>query len=307
MRPEFINKLTRVAGKTALKIKAKSPEILIGFGIACGVACVFTACCETHSHADDILDSHKEAKKKIDECKEKYPDEYTKVEVIQDTALMYVADAKNVVKYYWPSMVLGAASCASILCAHGIMSSRYSALLADFTALDGAFKRYRNNIKKTFGDGADQIGLLNGKMEEDKNEDGSYNLSCEDSEDDLPPWTFTFGHDTSTEWKPDPEYCEALFKLKESRFNELLRVRGYVLLNEVLYELGLTPTSRGCRLGWVWGMPGQDDIIDFGAKRINIMTVEGHSNLAYILDFNTMGEIDGLIDRINLGHRVLDY
>lgn len=301
MKSEIFCKVGRALGKTKLYLHAKSPEILIGVAIASGIGCVVAAVVETHRYADDILDSHKEAISKVKETKEKYPDEYSKKDAAVDTVIAWAKTTKEVVRVYWPTMALGALSVVSVLGSYKIINGRYTTALAASTALKEAFEKYRKRVVEEYGEEMDRHFMYGTKKKtfEEKDKDGNDVVTVaevpEDTDMFLTDTQFFFGKGYATEWEFDQSYDISFLYLKESRFNDLLRSRGYVLLNDVLYELGIKQTSAGAHLGWVWGYPGADDCIDFGIQE---MQTENHVPL-YALNFNCHGDVDFLIDKIN--------
>jgi len=51
-------------------------------------------------------------------------------------------------------------------------------------------------------------------------------------------------------WAPKPEYNHAFLKAQEAYANDLVFVRGHMLLNDVYDMLGFPRTSLGAVLGW---------------------------------------------------------
>ena len=79
----------------------------------------------------------------------------------------------------------------------------------------------------------------------------------------------------------------------KSYFNDLLRSRGYVLLNEVYESLGFEKVDKFENVGWLYREkdPIRDNFVDFGLyNSINIDAINGESDI-FLLDFN----VDGVI------------
>lgn len=87
---------------------------------------------------------------------------------------------------------------------------------------------------------------------------------------------FSFDHKNSR-WADNPDYNEAFLKAQQNYWNDRLRARGYVFLNEVLDTLGLPLTQEGQTQGWSRG-----DEIYFG-KIVHQDSID--------LYFNVQGEI----------------
>lgn len=85
----------------------------------------------------------------------------------------------------------------------------------------------------------------------------------------------------------------AFLKAKQQYFNDLLKSRGYVFLNEVYEALGFKKTDEFKNVGWVYREkdPIGDIFVDFGIyQNINRGAING-TTADFILDFNHDGEI----------------
>lgn len=60
-----------------------------------------------------------------------------------------------------------------------------------------------------------------------------------------------FNKETSTQWSKNEEYNLIFMRSRQSFFNDLLKARGHLFLNEVYDELGLARTVAGTIVGWV--------------------------------------------------------
>ena len=86
---------------------------------------------------------------------------------------------------------------------------------------------------------------------------------------------------------------------QQEYFNNMLRARGHVFLNEVYDALGIQRTSAGSMVGWVMRKDGKgDNFIDFGIfdgdKPRARDFVNGYER-SILLDFNVDGVIYDLI------------
>ena len=88
-------------------------------------------------------------------------------------------------------------------------------------------------------------------------------------------------------WSEDKKANFEFLKAIERHFNNVLKVRGNVFLNEVYDTLGFPRTSEGCIVGWLFRSNNEvgDNFIDFGLpkRKPNSMDIP--------LDFN----VDGVI------------
>ena len=87
------------------------------------------------------------------------------------------------------------------------------------------------------------------------------------------------------EWVKEREYNLAYLTVQERSFNDLLEIRGYVFLNEVLKALGLTMIAEGQTYGWRYDPDDNtiENCVDFGIY-------ETEPNI-FELHFETDGEI----------------
>jgi len=75
---------------------------------------------------------------------------------------------------------------------------------------------------------------------------------------DIPSKVNVTFDEMSTSFMQDPEYNRLFLLSVQNHMNELLKIRGYVFVNEALDNLGLPRTRDGQLLGWSGGY------VDFG-------------------------------------------
>lgn len=91
-------------------------------------------------------------------------------------------------------------------------------------------------------------------------------------------------------WHGNVEISSLFLRTQENWFNDLLRARGHVFLNEVYGGLGIPHTPAGAVMGWSMANNEMQNRIEFE-------TIE-HPNGAIGIDFN----VDGFIlDKLNAG------
>ena len=82
-------------------------------------------------------------------------------------------------------------------------------------------------------------------------------------------------------------------KAQENYFNDLLRYRGHLFLNEVYDGLGIPRSKAGQLVGWIYNEddPSGDNYVDFNIfKTSNVQSINGYEN-SILLDFNVDGNI----------------
>lgn len=96
-------------------------------------------------------------------------------------------------------------------------------------------------------------------------------------------------------WDKDPHQNLIFLKTQQSYANDLLKMRGYLFLNEVYHMLGLPKTKDGEVVGWIHDVDDalslDDGFVDFGIfSKLNEDFVKGKRN-STLLDFNVDGNI----------------
>lgn len=300
------NAITRIAGGTALALKRRAPEILLAAGIAGTVAAAVLACRATLK-ADAALDEAKKKLADIREAAETLPAEkYGRQDRQKDLLVAYTQAALDFARLYAPAVALGTASIFCIVKGHGILRARSVAIAAAYKAVDESFRAYRKRVVAELGKDKDYIfrhGLKAEKvlvMETDeKGKQAEVTKTVYSHSPSGASQYAKFFDESAEEWSRDSEYNYAFLLKLQRQMNDLLTVKGHVLLNDVYDSLGLPRTKAGCVVGWTKDGPG-DGHIDFGIfeddRPVNREFVNGLEN-SILLDFN----VDGIIwDSSNL-------
>lgn len=269
------SKASKICGRTQLKIKKHSPEILLGIGIVSFVGTVITACNAT-LHCEEIIDQHKEKIEKIHEAKEIANNnedvEYTQEMIRKDLGIQYVKTGAKLLKLYAPAIALGTLSITSILCSRNIMNNRYLGVLSAYNGLSQIFNEYRERVREEYGENMDRhfrYGTTyetivekdvdeNGNKIKTKTEVEKMDPSKIDPKDTTARWFDS----SNPNWDKSPNYNLMWLQGQQNMLNDLLQTRGHVFLNEVYHALGIDHTPEGAVLGWMKGYG--DDCIDFG-------------------------------------------
>ena len=100
-------------------------------------------------------------------------------------------------------------------------------------------------------------------------------------------------NDSIPAWTKDQEYNLMYLRNREHYANDMLKIKGYLFLNEVYDMIGIPRTKAGNVVGWIYDEdhPNGDNFVDFGlADERNYDFMNGITATA-ILDFNVDGEI----------------
>lgn len=276
----MLENVKRNLTKAGLKVAKKKPEIMLGVGVICigaGVVLTMKQC----TKASEILKKKDEQLEKIaivkndQELVKDYSDEDEK----RDLAKVYVDTGVELLKVYLPSLGLILGGVGLILGSHHQMNVRYEALLAAYQAAE----KSRKILKKEL------------VMDEKDIDDETKTPTKLDKEE------FAYGRvfdSTNQNWHTDPDYNYLFIENQERYFNDLLKSRGHVFLNEVYEALGFEHTKEGSIIGWVYDTgenSGTQNFIAFDVYDEQWFMEEDSVFSSIMIDFNVDGVIYDLI------------
>lgn len=307
-KTELVTKAGQILVKTKLGIKKHSPEILVVTGIGTGIVAAVIACKQTIK-ANDIVAVARENLQHIENAKELAANneiEYTEEDEQADRETIGKQITIGMVKTYALPVGLGILSITCILAGHHILKKRNVALAAAYSALSTDFMNYRKRVVDKYGKDVDFMlknGLEKqivanqvvdpetGEVKETREEVLTYDG------DKLSQYARVFDEVGSTQWTPSADHNRAFLLMEQNYFNERIRTRGYIFLNEVYERLGFRPTKAGSVVGWVYQNADYEGI-DFGIFTAHTQKaaefLEG-TEPSIILDFNVQGDILSLV------------
>ena len=307
-KTELATKASQILVKTKLGIKKHSPEILVVTGICTGVAAAIIACKQTIK-ANDIVAEARKSLQNIEDVKELAANnevEYTEENEQDDRKTIAMQTTVGMVKTYALPVGLGILSITCILAGHHILKKRNVALAAAYSALSTDFMNYRKRVVDKYGKDVDfmlknglekqiianqVIDPKTGEVKETKEEVLTY------EGDKLSQYARVFDEVGSTQWTPSADHNRAFLLMEQNYFNERIKTRGYIFLNEVYERLGFRPTKAGSVVGWVYQNADYEGI-DFGIFTAHTQKaaefLEG-TEPSIILDFNVQGDILSLV------------
>lgn len=307
-KTELATKAGQILVKTKLGIKKHSPEILVAAGIGTGIVATIVACKQTIK-ANDIVAEARKSLQNIEDVKELAANnevEYTEENEQEDRKTIGMQVTVGMVKTYALPVGLGVLSITCILAGHHILKKRNVALAAAYSALSTDFMNYRKRVVDKYGKDVDFMlknGLEKqivanrvvdpetGEVKETKEEVLTY------EGDKLSQYARVFDEVGSTQWTPSADHNRAFLLMEQNYFNERIRTRGYIFLNEVYERLGFRPTKAGSVVGWVYQNADYEGI-DFGIFTAHTQKaaefLEG-TEPSIILDFNVQGDILSLV------------
>lgn len=284
----------RMISRGALILKRQSPHIFMGLGIGAGIASTIFACKGTLK-AQEILLQHKMDIEDIHASKEyTEPTEY-RMEIID----AYRSAALDLFKVYFPAILLGATSVASILGGYNILNKRFAGMLAVYSGLQKSFNEYRSRVLLAEGPDLDARCLADGVPVKAQNNQTTNVSTVEVVDPSTVSQYARFFDSTSDCWVNDAEQNLLFLRHVQEEMNRRLKKRGHVFLNEVYEELGFEPSTEGAFVGWVLD-EGGNNFIDFGLYNIHVddpakrLFINGIERVV-LLDFNVDGVIYDLI------------
>lgn len=294
----------KVAGQ-ALLVEKNSPTILFGAGVIGMVGSTVLACRATLK-LEDVLEK---AERDLDAAKgvrSLHPDQYSENDRKKDVAIIYVRGVGGVVKLYAPSVLLGAAAVACLTKSHSILQDRNTALTAAYVAVDKAFKAYRERVVERFDEQTDrELRYVAEEVDIIDDETGKVVSTVRVEQGDQGLYARWFDEENNN-WNgpPNEEYNVLFLRNQQNWANDMLRARGHLFLNEVYGMLGLSHTSPGAIVGWVYDRDNEngDNFVDFGCWNRNDASPNDFTNGregSILLDFNVDGPIWQLIDERN--------
>jgi len=268
--------LQRTLSRSALKLQKYSPQILTAVGIA-GLVTAGVIAAKNTLKLEETLENSRE---RLDIVK-------THPEATQaDINTAYVKNVYDLAKLYAVPVTLSVASIVSILVGHKILHQRNLALIAAYKGLEQAFSEYRKRVVEEYGEDVDEKFRYGIRDVTEVGEDGK-KVKSQTVNPPSSDYIMEFGPDNDN-WG---RHEHNLFYVTRAQnyFNDLLRVKGHVFLQDVTRHLGLPDSKVGAVTGWVYDKGTGDDYIDFGIKDLQ----ESHGYILF--DFNVDGVILDLI------------
>lgn len=297
----FIPKrVTRLAGRSSVKLSKHAPTLLVVGGTAGLVATAFVAARAVRK-AEPVLAQHKVDRATIGPVPKKGEVSKDDRKLIQVAVLeTYYNTSLGLAKVYGPAIALGTLSAASILYGHKLIHGRHLATLAAYSGLSEQFASYRGRVRQTLGEKAEKdiFNGAHGEYVEDPDHKGEFKLqpvwNVGDPSPTLRPWF----DETNEYCKKDPEVNKMWLSGVQTHMNQLFQVKGHLFLNEVKDALNLPRTGDGQVLGWVLGAGTGDNFVDFGFLASDNPATQaflnGETNIVQ-LEFNVDGIVHDLI------------
>lgn len=299
-KTEIMKSVNIVASKVIMKIKKRSPEILIVVGVVGTVASAVIACKAT-TKVNKIIDDAKDDIDKVhvatENCVTEAGETYSTEDSKKDLAIIYAQTGVKLAKLYAPAVILGTFSIASILASNNILRKRNVALGAAYAAIDKSFKDYRGRVIERFGEQVDtelKYGIKAKKFEEvevdpETGKEKKVKKTVMVADPNLQSDYAVYFDNKSRNYETNQDYNYMFLKAQQQFANDKLQTRGHLFLNEVLDDLDLPRTSAGQIVGWT--KDGPDGYVNFRIVEVDRETEDGRHEPSLLLDFNVEGNI----------------
>lgn len=288
--------ISRVAGRSLLKLQKNSPTILVVTGVV-GLGATAVLAAKASRKIDPVLEDHREVRSEIGyvsrDNKERRREQQTAI------VELYLNSGARLARIYGPTIVVGTLSAASVLWGHRILRGRHVATMMAYSSLQEQFLAYRGRVAKTLGEKA-EVDIYNGahgEWVEDPDHKGEYKLQPKFESDETPSYLRPFFDEYNIMWTSDPETNYAILKGVQAHFNNVLQIRGHVFLSEVYDALKLERVPECIVSGWVYSKNPEhegDNFIDFGfmtGADPGTVLFREHKTPSVRLNFNTDGVI----------------
>lgn len=304
----FKGTLVRTANRSVLKVKAHSPEILLGLGIAGFIGTAVLAARATLK-VEQLRKEHEKKELDLNEAIAEIVSTedstliYTAQDETRDRMLLKAKNALDYAKLYAPAVGLGALSVGLILGSHGIMRRRNVALIAAYNLISDSFNNYRDRVREELGDER-EMQLRAPKIvegEEDKGEEGKKEFGPRTVHNPKYKSDYARYFDASNpNFQRNMDYNLTFLYQNQDYANDLLRTRGHLFLNEVYDMLGMPRSTAGAIVGWTFDSSrSKDNFVDFridAYKYNKDAPINRNGGDAILIDPNVDGIVFDLIE-----------
>lgn len=288
--------VTNKFGRQILLVQKNSPTLMFATGIVGVVASTVLACRSTLK-LEEVLEKTQKDMATAKELVHENPEQYTAKDYSRDVAFLRVRTVVNIGKLYAPALGVGLLSVGLLTGSHVVLSKRNVALTAAYGALERGFNEYRGRVREELGEDKDREFRF-GSEEVEETVEGKNGAKVQkrkrfDPRTGKSIYAQIFD-ETNPNWQRRADFNALFIKCQQNYANNLLHSRGHLFLNEVYDMLGFERTRAGAVVGWITGVDGGDNFVDFGvfesADPQARAFVEGREN-SVLIDFNVDGTV----------------
>ena len=305
MKFEFLkkigNSIANSTGPARLKVKAVSPEILLGLGIATMTGAVVSAVVAGRKN-DKILDEHfvklEDAKTTSLVTEDGTEVVKTPEQVKREVRHVYLGTAGSFVKNYALTAGFMTASVGCFVGMHNIQAGRIAGLTTAYTGLREYISRYESNNIKLNGQESHELCKYGFKKVQEQDEDG-YTVEktvMKKPEDNYRNHPYMVVLDsTNSGLNDNPSTDILMLKNVEDRLRMKVADQGWATVNDVLEMLGAERMTSGMVMGWIKG--GNTPMIGWDASVNNLLLANHYDYGDVVLEFNIDGNVYDLLKK----------
>lgn len=298
------------------KFGQRLPDALMGLGTAGVVGGTMMACHAT-TKLPAIMDEYREQKKQLLEEAGVAPDEEIPKEVKKELRKIKAKTGGKIVLNYTPAAIVEGTSLAGMWQAYGTEKKALIGMSTAYMTIYNGFEKYRENVRKEYGEEVDDK-MLHGWEEEEivsVDEHGEqvvekvkvYPHDCNDMPSQYARY---FCYREADGAEPSFDYNLAFLDAQEKALNRMFKARKKVMLNDVYELLGIKHSVAGNHVGWIYDKdhPSGDNQIKFRIQIVYRRKLDDFGNpdgieKVLMIDPNVDGEIEkkavalGLMDK----------
>lgn len=314
MNFSVVRRALSVAGLTLSK---HAPAIFTGAGV---VGFIGTAVLSSKAtlKANDVMDPHIESLCRIADAEslgEAGRAEYTAEDANRDKITVYCRLGVDLAKLYAPAIGLGVLSTVFVTGGYRIQAKRLAGVTAAYGVVSKAYENYQKRIESVLGeDGKKQLeetllDTAQRQIADYKAENGSETPITDAHVDSLLSAynVSQYGlvwDENCKNWEAHQDLALMILHAQQRYMNDILRSKGYLLLNDVYKAVGAPETSAGAVVGWVYKGGDGDGYVSFGdfeSRQYDEYHPRWGRNITrFVLDFNVDGVIWDMIDEVKV-------
>lgn len=292
-------KMPAIVSRARTEITKKAPDLLMWGGVM-GVLGGTAMACRATIEAKEIFDNYKAEKHAIETGIRGTEDE---VETRKAIRKLQMQTGGQIAKAYAPAIVIEGLSLTGMCTSHQMMKKINTELGAVAAAYANGWAKYRENIRKEYGEEADQKAMYGYREEEivEVNEDGEQETKkvkiFPAKAFGMPsPYARYFCYGEADGAEQSHTYNRQFLLQTQGLANAYLGANKMFMLNDLYDMLGYKRTIAGNRVGWARDKqdPSGDNYIDLRIQEIYREKEDkpGEWEKVFLIDPN----VDGMVE-----------
>lgn len=241
----FLESLLYSASNAKLFVKKHAPTLLTITAVGSTLGAVVTTASATWK-AKDVIEAHNAEVEDIN----KEIEETNSEEAKKKLGKKYLSTGLELADLYLAPVILTGISVASSISSNKISNSRIAALGASYTMIKQMYDKYRENVRKKYGEEADQDILLGAKeVEREVVDEKGKVKKVKEKEYDVTsavsnPCAVLLGDGIDSVLQGNRWYDINMLRSIENKLTYEINSNGYILMMDIAKELGIKPGSK---------------------------------------------------------------